>query len=213
MDTPVSDQSPGHSLLKTVDRVLYPITLGYTLVILGFILAECWMAGRYRPRFPFGDVYLTLLTAYAAQREGSKWLGADEAAMRLRRGELFVGLWFAAYLLITSMANLSARWAMPVELKTITLGVLGVFAATGISAAGRQVLGRRKSQANIPALDRQDEALTLLKEKGSQTSSELASALSISTATAWRLLEALEKEGKVIQEASDNPRDRRYRRA
>jgi hypothetical protein len=82
-------------LLHAIDRVLYPITLGYTFVIFAFMVYEFWMGGLYRPRLPFADVYLTLLTAYAAQREGTKWLGAEEPATRLRRGELFVALWFA----------------------------------------------------------------------------------------------------------------------
>jgi hypothetical protein len=83
------------AFLATVDRVLYPLTVGYTAVILGFQIYEFVQGGMYRPRYPFAEVYLGLLAAYAAQREGAKWLGADEASMRLRRGELFVGLWFA----------------------------------------------------------------------------------------------------------------------
>ncbi len=209
--TEETSSAPGQNLLKAIDRVLYPITIGYTLVILGFVLTECYSGGAYRTRFEFGDVYLALLGAYAAQREGSKWLGADEAAMRIRRGELFVGLWFAVYLLVTSLGNLSLRWAMPQELKAITLGVLGIFAVTGLSAAGRQLrTGRSKNNPEAGA-DAPERALALLKEKGSLTCSEAASLLAISTTSAWRLLEKLEKEGRLMQEAAGNPRDRRYR--
>jgi hypothetical protein len=209
--SPDSPSAPGKSFLAAIDRVLYPITVGYTFVILGFVLAEWALGGRFRPRFEFGDVYLALLGAYAAQREGSKWLGADEASVRLRRGEMFVGLWFAVYLFVIAAANVSSRWAMPQELKAITLGVLGIFAATGISAVGRQLQGRRKSAGPVLSADHGQAALKLLQEHGSLTSAEIASRLSVSTASAWRLLENLEKEGQVRQEAADNPRDRRYR--
>ena len=223
---PSSDRS-GHRFLNAVDRVLYPITLGYTAVILGFVVYEFTQGGQFQPRFPFSDVYLTLLTAYAAQREGTKWLGAaplpinsgsgtrlagtpaglDESTMRIRRGELFVGVWFAVYLAMIAIANLSSQWAMPVELKTITLGVLGIFAATGISSGIRE---RVKPGGGSGAPDRKALALKILGERGDMTAGEMAAALEISTTTAWRLLEGLEKEGRLTQAGSADPRERKY---
>jgi len=201
----------GKTFLAAVDRVLYPITLGYTFVIFGFTLYEFWRGGLFQPRYPIGDVYLTLLTAYAAQREGVKWLGADEATLRIRRGELFVGLWFAVFIVLWAIANLSVRFALPQELKTITLGVLGIFVATGVSSGLRRRTGASANRAPGD-VDKRGVLLRLLQERGPISAEDAAQALGISKPTAWRLLEALEKEGQITQDASDNLRERLYRR-
>jgi hypothetical protein len=193
--------------LTTVDRVLYPLTVVYTLVLLGFQVYEFWKGGVYQPRVPFAQVYLALLTAYAAQREGAKWLGDSEAATRLRRGELFVALWFATWLAMASLCNLSGRFVLPKELNVITLGVLAVFAGTGVSAAARQARGKGKA---VETADRRQKLLQLLKDRGPLTSEEAAPALGVSQSTAWRLLEGLEKEGRVRQTAANSPHGRRY---
>jgi hypothetical protein len=203
--TPLSPKQAPY--LKAVDRVLYPLTFGYTLVLIGMEIYEFLRGGGFTPRFPVADVYLTLLGAYAAQREGAKWLGADEPSARLRRGELFVGAWFALYLAMLTLANLYSKWTMPVELKTITLGVLGIFAAGGISASVRE---KRRGNALSAGPDRREDILRLLRERGGLSSEAAAQALGVSQATAWRLLETLEKEGKVRQTDAARRMDRVY---
>jgi len=212
-DSASATSSTGHTFLSAVDRVLYPITLGYTGVILGFQVYEFCQGGVYRPRYPGAEVYLTLLTAYAAQREGVKWLGADETLMRLRRGELFVGLWFAVYLLMWAMANLSMRWVLPSELQMVTLGVLGIFVATGVSSGLRSRSARPRAAAagETPTVDRKETVLKLLKDMGPLSSSEVAQRLGWSQPTAWRTLEELEKDKRVTQDGTGNPSQRRYR--
>ncbi len=196
--------------LAAVDRILYPITVGYTLVIMGFTLYEFFQGGAFKSKYPITDVYLPLLTAYAAQREGAKWLGADESAMRLRRGELFVGAWFAVYLALWSAANLRPEFVLPQELKAIALGVLGIFAVTGISSTLRQRRTQGAVKAGFGPFERREKMLQLLNEKGALLAEEAAQALSLSPSTAWRVLEDLEKEGAVVQMASANPQQRRY---
>jgi hypothetical protein len=207
---PTGDRSK--SFLRAIDRVLYPITLGYTAVIFGFQLYEFSQAGAYTPRYPFGDVYLPLLTAYAAQREGANWLGQDESMMRIRRGELFIGLWFALYLAMIACANFSARWVLPGELKTIALGVLGIFAATGISASVRQArsTGTAKPRMEQEENDNRVKMIELLQQRGTISSYEAAEALAISQPTAWRTLEKLVETGRARQIESGNSRERRY---
>ncbi len=202
----------GRQFMAAVDRLLYPATVGYTLVILGFVFYEFSQGGRYQLRLPFGDVYLVLLTAYAAQREGSKWFGADEAAMRIRRGEIFVGIWLAVYLFMAAMANVSTRWAMPSELKTITLGVLGIFVATGVSSGIRSRLRPLAGSSSVTA-DRRAEVLQLVEARGSVSAEEVMEALTIPKTSAWRILETLEKEGVLRQDDSSDSRNRRYRRS
>jgi hypothetical protein len=163
--------------------------------------------GMFRPKYEFGDVYLALLTAYAAQREGAKWLGGNEPQMRIRRGEIFIGLWFALYIAIIACANLSARWTVPMELKGIVLGVLGIFAVTGVSTGLRQSRGAGAAAAEV---DRKEQMLKLLSDRGPTSAPEAAMAIGVSTATAWRTLEDLVKAGKVRQTDSPDPRNRRY---
>ncbi len=207
-------QVQSRTFLHAMDRALYPITLGYTAVIFAFQLYEFFKGGTYASRVPWGDVYLALLGGYAAQREGAKWLGADESIMRLRRGELFIGLWFALYLALAACANLSTRWSLPQELKTITLGVLGIFAATGVSASLRQASRKTPGAASPPldqaASDRRVRLIRLLNEQGPLTSEEVAARLGISQPTAWRSLEDLVKTGNARQSPSSNTRERRY---
>ena len=203
-----SEKSRGKSFLAAVDRVLYPITLGYTFVILGFQLFEFFQGGAYQPRYLIAELYLGLLAAYAVQREGSKWLGADEALIRIRRGELFVGLWFAVFLAFWAMANLSTRWILPQELKAITLGVLGIFIATGVSSGFRTRAGRTAADSSS---DKRELILRLLTERGPLSAEAVAAALDISKSSAWRLLESLEKEGRITQDASSDTRQRLYR--
>lgn len=206
------DNKTGHRFLTAIDRVLYPITLGYTVVILGFVIYEFLQGGRFQPRFPFSDVYLALLTAYAAQREGTKWLGADESTMRIRRGELFVGIWFAVYLAMVAIANLSPRWILPGELKTITLGVLGIFAVTGISSGVRERVSRSKANPAISSelSGRKEQVLQILRSCGPMSADGVAENLGVVPSTAWRILEGLEKEGSIKQDQSSDPRNRRY---
>lgn len=206
-----AEKSAGASFLRAVDRVLYPITLGYTGVILGFQLYEFFQGGAFQPRYPMADVYLALLTAYAAQRESSKWMGEDEAARRVRRGELFVGLWFALYLALWALGNLSSGWILPQELKTITLGVLGVFVATGVSSGLRLRAGRTLEKVSASDSDRRVQLLRLLNERGPLSAEGAADALGWPKTSTWRVLEALEKEGRVVQDASRDSRERRYR--
>ncbi|OGR90935.1 MAG: hypothetical protein A2992_04055 [Elusimicrobia bacterium RIFCSPLOWO2_01_FULL_59_12] len=208
---PPAPKAKPRTFLRAMDRVLYPITLGYTAVIFAFQLYEFFQGGAFKPRFQFGDVYLALLTAYAAQREGSKWLGVDEATMRIRRGEIFIGLWFALYLAIVACANLSDRWVLPQELKTITLGVLGIFAATGLSVGLRQARGpSRVPPTSQEESDRRVQMIRLLHDRGPITSQEAAETLGISQSTAWRILEGLVKTGHARQVESANLRERRY---
>jgi hypothetical protein len=204
-----SPESTGQSFLKTIDRILYPIVFGFTVVILCFQVYEFWKGGAYQPRYPAAQVYLTLLTAYAAQREGGKWLGANEVMARARRGELFVGLWFALYLAIWAIANLSSRWVMPQELQAITLGVLAVFVGTGVSSGLRQRSSRSEAQGKES--DRRMLILRMVAEKGPINAEAVAQELGVVRSTAWRALEALVKEGRVVQEQAANTHDRLYR--
>jgi len=170
--TPVPD--PGASFFRAVDRVLYPLTIGATVVILGMQVYEFLQGGAYRPRYPYAAVYLPLLTAYSAQREGAKWKGEEWMAERLRRGELYVGSWVAAWLAITT-----------------------------ISAGIRQSRpGRGQAATN-----RRDQAMRTITERGVPvTSDEVAQELKVSPVTAWRLLEDLVKEGRLLQDNVDGKR-------
>jgi hypothetical protein len=117
-----------------------------------------------------------------------------------------------------ALANLSARWAMPADLKAITLGVLGIFAASGVSAGIRKATGRTASEGPAhggaegapSAADRRVQLLRLLAERGPLSAEEAAHELGVVRSTAWRMLEALEKEGRVTQSAANNPNERRY---
>jgi hypothetical protein len=117
-------------------------------------------------------------------------------------------LWFALYIAIIACANLSARWTVPVELKGIVLGVLGIFAVTGVSTGLRQSRGAGAGAA--AEVDRKEQVLKLLSDRGPMSAPDAATAIGVSTATAWRALEDLVKAGKARQTDSPDPRNRRY---
>ena len=98
--------------------------------------------------------YLAVLTAYAAQRESAKWLGVQDTAVRLRRGELYVGLWVATWLAVTSICNLHPGLAMPTELLRLMLSVLGVFAVSSVSSGLRQRTKQSRLDVRQAILDR-----------------------------------------------------------
>lgn len=191
--------------------MLYPSTIGCTLVIVGFQGWEFLQGGAFRPQNPFAEVYLAILTAYSAQRELAKWKGEEVTTIRLRRGELYVAFWIAAWLAMTAIANSSPRFVVPMELKTITLGVLAIFVGTGVSAGLRRRGGRETAGNRSPEdSNRQAQVLRLLKEKGPLNAEEVAQTLNVSQPTAWRQLELLEREGRIRQTDSANPRERQY---
>jgi len=192
---PVAVPSWAAAFLPAADRVLYPLTLGITVVV--------WAGGSFRPRYPFMEGYLAVLTAYAAQRESAKWLGVQDTAVRLRRGELYVGLWVATWLALTAICNLNPRFAMPTELLRIMLSVLGVFAVSSVSSGLRQ---RTKESR----LDVRQALMDLLSRKQPISALDASRELGISRTTTWRMLETLVKEGLVIQDNNAALRDRRY---
>jgi hypothetical protein len=191
------------SFLPAADRVLYPLCLATTAVVWGFQLYEFWQGGAFRPRFPFAEGYLAVVGAYGAQREASKWLGVQATGNQRRRGELFVGLWVATWLALTAVGNLQPRFAMPGELMSTMLGVLGIFAVTSISSGLRSRSARARP-------DLRQAILGLLAQHDSISAQDAATSLNVSRPGAWKQLEALVKDGLAVQQASANSRERRY---
>ena len=54
------------------------------------------------------------------------------------------------------------------------------------------------------------EVLKILRDRGPMSADGVAVVLGVVSSTAWRILEGLEKDGRVKQDQSSDPRNRRY---
>jgi hypothetical protein len=119
---------------KDYNHILMPVVTGFTTLLLGRTILELATHGGVHSPDPMADAYLLVMGAYAGAGEVEKWTHAapwdpanDPRLERAQRAGAFVILWaipfFAAYL--WRIADPTAPF--PGDLKTIWLGLFGIF--------------------------------------------------------------------------------------
>ena len=117
--------------------VLFPLLSLVTVAYLAMQLAEFSLHGAVRMPATMMPVYITLLGAYAADKEIRRWVGAPEPP---RKGSLFVYLWVLLFLVLVIINFFRADYILPSDLGKVVLQVLGVFFG---SRASKYIYERR----------------------------------------------------------------------
>lgn len=110
--------------------VLFPILTLYTLVYLGLMIYDFVAKGSFELPSGMMIVYVALTGAYAADKEIRRWTGKETPP---RKGTLFVYLWMVFYLVVFIIHCLKPDYALPNDLTSVTLQVLGIFFGSKIS--------------------------------------------------------------------------------
>lgn len=114
--------------------------MGWTVLLL---LMEGWnfLAGRAIPP-SMSAGYIVLLGAYIAHKEVLRWSGVTG---KIRRGELFVYIWWGTLLVMYVLQYLVGSWSVPDGLNILAYEVLGYFVLTEVS---KSLNARRVAKEN-----------------------------------------------------------------
>ena len=116
--------------LAGVKDWMFRFLLIWTVLLLGFEWAE-FSTGRAVPP-AMSAAYGILLGGYIAHKEVLRWTGVTA---KVRRGELFVYVWWGMLLLMFFLEYATGRFAIPEGMKTLAYEVLGYFVLSEISKA------------------------------------------------------------------------------
>lgn len=181
--------------------VLFPLLTFYTSAYMALMIADFFLKGKLDLPAGIMTIYIALLGAYAADKEIRRWLGTPEPR---RKGSLFVYLWLLLYLAFGIIHSFQREYAIPANLMTICLQVLGIFFG---SKASKYVCEKRFNSADeadpgTPLKDsgREKLVLDMIAASGQVTRQIVAEELKVSRATAGRLLAGLETKGLIVRQ-------------
>ncbi len=177
-------------------QVLWPLTTGYTVLYFGFMVVDFALRDRFTMPAGMMIVYVALVTAYAGDKEVRRWMGKS---LPSRWGSVFIYLWFIFFAVAFTVQTFNASFVPPEDLSKVCLQVLGIFFGTKISS---KIYSMRQEAKDFQTelVGRTERVLTLVQEKGRITTGDAAKFLGLSKSTARRIMDQLEKEGKVKQE-------------
>ncbi len=175
-------------------RVLRPLVNLFTGIAFYFYLRQFLSVGfvlRYDPDI----AYVALLTAYAGHRELRRWVADPEIiSERARRGELFVVFWWAFYAVTLVAANHVVSYRVPDGLLSLCMQVTAIFFGTLTS----QQFYKRKAVSAGDGASIQERILQALSgQKELMSTGDLANALGLPKVSVWRVVKALQEQGKV----------------
>jgi len=171
--------------------VLFPLLSLVTVAYLAMIVAEFFLPSAVRVPGMMMPVYISLLGAYAADKEIRRWVGAPEPA---RRGSLFVHLWVLLFLALVIVNFFRADYPLPQDLGKVVLQVLAVFFG---SRTSKYIKERQSGGANGAAelRERRERTLELIRARGRVVRAEVMALLGVGRSTAGNLLEGMVRDG------------------
>ena len=167
--------------------VLAPLLTIYTLAYLALMGLDFAAKGEFDVPAGLMAVYFALLLAYATDKEIRRWTGKESPP---RKGTLFVYLWMIFYLVIFIIHSLKPEYALPKDLTTVTLQVLGIFFGSKVS--------KKIFQARAQKLE-EETVLDVIRKKGQAKREDLLSATGMSKSSLGRLLDKMEEKGLIAQ--------------
>ncbi|MCX6992725.1 MAG: MarR family winged helix-turn-helix transcriptional regulator [Kiritimatiellaeota bacterium] len=178
--------------------VLFPLLSLVTVAYLAMLVSEFFLHAAVRVPATMMPIYITLLGAYAADKEIRRWVGATEPQ---RKGSLFVYLWVLLFLVLVIINFFRADYIIPSDLGKVVLQVLGVFFG---SRASKYIHERRAEAAMDPAElpGRQAHILEIIQIKGRINRADVIADLGVGRSTATNLLDNMVQEG-LIQRAGE----------
>ena len=176
--------------------VLFPLLSLVTVAYLAMLVAEFILHDASNAvRMPgiMMPVYISLLGAYAADKEIRRWIGVPESP---RKGSIFVYLWVLLFLVLVIINFFRTDYPLPPDLGKVVLQVLGVFFGSRAS----KYIHERKSGANMDPAEvtvRQERILEIIRAKGKVTRAEVVEMLGVGKTTATSLLETMVQESLI----------------
>lgn len=206
-DFPIAEPSPDGGAV-----FMRPFALGATAYLL--TLNFLYVATRGTLQMPdrFSELYLVMLGCYGGAPEIKRWMRrqepihADGWQERLRKGGPIITLWILLYALCVTWRLADSTRPLPPELKTITMGVIGLFFGTYSLRQFRQRVRRASTQAGerdsgaAEDTELRAQITAFLKARGSATAGTLEEFLQIPRRSLNRLLKEMEGEGRVVRE-------------
>ena len=176
--------------------VLFPllslVTVAYlAMQVAEFILNDAANAVRVPPMMM--PVYISLLGAYAADKEIRRWVGAPEPP---RKGSIFVYLWVLLFLMLAIINFFRIDYPLPPDLGKVVLQVVGVFFGSRAS----KYLHERRSEAKVDSAeqsDRKARIMEVIRTKGKVVRAEVIEMFGVGKTKATNLLETMVKEGLI----------------
>lgn len=186
--------------------VLFPLLTLCTVAYLAMVTAEFFLRSSdlLVPSLML-PLYVTLLGAYAADKEIRRWIGAPEPQ---RKGAIFVYFWVMLSVAMIIIRFFRSEYVLPPDLGKVVLQVVGIFFG---SRASKVVYDRRQGRPALDAADaepdvpgdsaeisiRQTRLMEQLQAKGSLTRAETIALLGISPGAASRLLAEMQGKGLI----------------
>lgn len=190
-DQNITETKPFHE-----QQVLWPLTTGYTFLYFGLMVADFALRDRFTMPAGMMIIYVALVTAYAGDKEIRRWTGK---ALPSKWGSVFIYLWFVFFAVAFTIQTFNATFVLPEDLSKVCLQVLGIFFGTKIS--GKIYAMRQEAKEFETELGgREERVLALMEENERVTTGDVAKFLNLSKPTARRIMDKLEKDGKVKQE-------------
>lgn len=190
-DEKITETKPFHE-----QQVLWPLTTGYTLLYFAMMVADFALRETFTMPPGMMIVYVALVTAYAGDKEVRRWTGS---ALPSRWGSVFIYLWFVFFAVAFTIQAINPTFKLPDDLSKVCLQVLGIFFGSKISGKLYSMKQEAKDfETEIGG--REDRILALVTEKGRVATGDAAKLLGLSNPTARRILDKLEKDGKIKQE-------------
>ncbi len=190
-DQNITEVKPFHE-----QQVLWPLTTGYTLLYLALMIIDFALRDDFTMPPGMLIIYIALVTAYAGDKEVRRWMGKE---LPSRWGSVFIYLWFIFFAVAFTIQAFNSTFVLPEDLSKICLQVLGIFFGSKVSS---KIYSMRQETKDFQTElgGRADRVLALIQEKGRVTTGDAAKLLALSKPTARRIMDQLQKEGKVKQE-------------
>ncbi|MFH1825603.1 MAG: hypothetical protein ABH873_10350 [Candidatus Firestonebacteria bacterium] len=206
------------------------LTLIITILHGGFILWDlfCLIIGKANTVYSaaaFSNIYLIALSGYAGYKEFVRWMEspydsneevAKEKILRFKRGEIITTLWILLYLACLTIERFHLISRLPFELERTALQVFAIVVGTYGSKSlfigrARKILksGSHINQSTGNALDGtiilsdeecEAKVIEFIEKNGGINNEQCRQILMIERGKSYRILENMEKKGKIFAE-------------
>lgn len=173
--------------------VLFPLLTLVTVAYLAMIVAEFLLPKAVRMPGMMMPVYISLLSAYAADKEIRRWVGVPEPP---RKGSLFVHLWVLLFLALVIVNFFCTDYSLPQDLGKVVLQVLAVFFGSRTS----KYIKERQSGAEMGPSEisaQRERILELIRTKGRVVRADVMELFGIGRTKATSLLEDMVRDGII----------------
>ena len=173
--------------------VLFPLLTLVTVAYLAMIVAEFFLPKAVHMPGMMMPVYISLLSAYAADKEIRRWVGVPEPP---RKGSLFVHLWVLLFLALVIVNFFRTEYPLPQDLGKVVLQVLAVFFG---SRTSKYIKERQSGAAMDPSeiSAQRERILELIRTRGRVVRADVMELFGIGRTTATSLLEDMVRDGVI----------------